>query len=131
MKIFFSILLNASILFVIVYLLNTPAHPDSVLVTPNGFDSWKTYLWGGFVLGLLNFFVRPMLKLFGLPLFFIYPIVALGINAILLLLFEKTMNYILVFPGMTYEINGAINFAIATLIFTVLNVVYSILFSKT
>jgi len=71
-----------------------------------------------------------MLKLFGLPLFFIYPIVALAINAILLVLFEKTMNYIFVFPGMTYEIHGALNFAIATLIFTILNVVYSILFSK-
>jgi hypothetical protein len=34
MKIFFSILLNASILFIIWFLLNNEAHPDAVVVLP-------------------------------------------------------------------------------------------------
>lgn len=130
MKIFFSILLNASILFIIAYLLNNPTHPDAVVVLPAGIDGWKTYLLWGIILGLLNTFVKPVLKLLGLPLFFIYPIVSLLINALLLWLLSKTINDILALPGMTFEINGAINFIIAVAIFTILNILYSILFSK-
>ncbi len=130
MKIFFSILLNASILFIIAFLLNNDSYQNAVVVLPAWFDAWKTYLLGWIILWLLNVFVRPFLKLLWLPLFFIYPIVALFINAILLWLLSKTINNILALPGMTFEINGWINFTIAVAIFTILNIVYSILFSK-
>lgn len=130
MKIFFSILLNASILFIIWFLLNTESYPTAVVVLPEWWNAWKTYLLWGIILGLLNVFVRPVLKLLWLPLFFIYPIIALLINAILLWLLSKTINSFLALPGMIFEINGWINFIIAVAIFTILNIVYSILFSK-
>jgi len=130
MKIFFSILLNASILFIIWFLLNNETYSDAVVVLPAGIDGWKTYLLWGIILWLLNTFVKPILKLLGLPLFFIYPIVSLLINALLLWLLEKTINNVLALPWMTFEINGWVNFIIAVAIFTILNILYSILFSK-
>lgn len=130
MKIFFSILLNASILFIIWYLLNNPSYPDAVVVFPTGIEWWKTYLLGWVILGILNTFVKPALKLIGLPLFFIFPIISLFINALLLWLLSKTINEILALPNMVFQINGSVNFIIAVAIFTILNILYSILFSK-
>jgi len=130
MKIFFSILLNASILFIIAFLLNTETYPNAVVVLPAWIDAWKTYLLGWVILGLLNTFVKPVLKLLGIPLFFIYPIISLLINAFLLWLLSKTINSVLALPGMTFEINGWVNFIIAVAIFTILNILYSILFFK-
>lgn len=130
MKIFFSILLNASILFIIYFLLNNETHPDAVVVLPAWINAWKTYLLGWIILWLLNTFVKPLLKLMWLPLFFIYPIVSLFINWFLLWLLSKTINDILMLPDMKFMINGTINFIIAVAIFTILNILYSILFSK-
>lgn len=130
MKIFFSILLNASILFIIAFLLNNETHPDAVVVLPAWIDAWKTYLLGWIILGLLNTFVKPILKLLWLPLFFIYPIISLLINWLLLWLLSKTINNVLSLPNMIFSINWAINFIIAVAIFTILNILYSILFSK-
>lgn len=130
MKIFFSILLNASILFIIWFLLNNEAHPEAVVVLPTWIDSWKTYLLWWIILGLLNTFVKPVLKLLWIPLFFIYPIVSLLINAFLLWLLSKAINDVLALPWMTFEINWWVNFIIAVAIFTILNILYSILFSK-
>lgn len=130
MKILFSIILNASILFIIAYMLNTPTHMDSVVVLPSWVDWWKTYLLWGVVLGFLNTFVKPFLKLLWLPLFFIFPIVSLFINAFLLWLLSKAINDVLSLPNMTFQINWVINFIIAVAIFTFLNILYSILFSK-
>lgn len=130
MKIFFSILLNASILFIIAFLLNNETHPDAVVVLPIWMAWWKTYLLWWIVLWLLNTFVRPFLKLLWLPLFFIYPIVSFCINGLLLWLLSKTINDILMLPDMKFIINGVVNFIIAVAIFTLLNMVYSILFSK-
>lgn len=132
MKIFFSILLNASILFIISFLLNTNTYPDAVIVLPSGVDSWKTYLLWGIILGVLNIFIRPILKFIWLPFFFIFPIVTFLINAILLWMLSKTINNIIapLWWDMTFEINGAINFIIAVAIFSILNIVYGVLFSK-
>lgn len=125
MKIFFSILLNASILFIIGYFLG-----DAVVVEPSWIHAWKTYLLGWVILWFLNTFIKPILKLIGIPLFFIYPIVSFLINAFLLWLLSQAINNLLALPGFTFEINGWINFILAVAIFTILNIVYGILFSK-
>ena len=126
MKIFFSILLNASILFLIAYFLNTDSETSAVLVS----WGWKTYLFWGFILWLLNVFIKPVLKIIWLPFFFIFPIIWLVINAIILWLLQKAINSALILPDMSYTINWWVNFIIAVAIFTFLNMVYSILFSK-
>lgn len=130
MKIILSILLNASILFLIWFLLNNETHPNAVIVTPEWIDAWKTYLLWWIILWVLNITIKPILKLISLPLFFIYPIISVFINWILLWLISKTINEVLTMQNMTYQINWWTNFAIAVAIFTILNILYSLLFNK-
>lgn len=130
MKIILSILLNASILFLIWFLLNNDSHPTAVIVTPEWIDAWKTYLLWWIIMWVLNTFIKPVLKIISLPLFFIYPIVSLLINWLLLWLISKTINEVLALQNMTYQINWLLNFTIAVAIFTILNILYSLLFKK-
>jgi len=48
----------------------------------------------------------------------------------MLLLIDIIINKILMFDGITYKIHGFVNFAIAVAIFTIMNMLYSILFNK-
>ncbi|MDD2487320.1 MAG: phage holin family protein [Candidatus Gracilibacteria bacterium] len=115
MKIFVSVLFNALILFFITYFL-----PD---VTYSG--GWKLFLIGGLVLGVLNFFVRPVLKIFGFPFIILtFGLFILVINGIILYLLEliiKSLN----FQGVNISIPGALNFVIAVAIFTIFNTIYN------
>ena len=127
MKIFFSIVLNGLILFFIWYFLNG----DGVSVIVEGWQyGWQAYLLGGLILWVLNSTVKPVLKLLGFPLFFIYPIVVLVINAIILWLLGVTLNDILALDGIRYEIIGTLNFIIATIIAAFFNGVFGLLFGK-
>jgi uncharacterized membrane protein YvlD (DUF360 family) len=72
MKIFFSILLNISILYLLTFLLTW--NPDTWLpdwIKVVGW--WKTYVMAWIILGLLNITVKPILKILSLPfLYFFY-----------------------------------------------------------
>ncbi|MDD3793366.1 MAG: phage holin family protein [Candidatus Gracilibacteria bacterium] len=130
MKIFLSILFNALILFAITFLLN--ANPDKGIeagvIVEGGI---KTYIIGGAILGLINITIKPILKILTLPLFFVFlGLVVFIVNGIILWLLDYIFNDILVIPGITYSIKGTINFIIAVAIFTILNMFYSLLFSK-
>ncbi len=139
MKILFSILYNAGILFAMTYLLG-PSIDGSIEAgivlgcwdcSYNSLDAWKTYLTGGIILWVINVTIRPILKILSLPLFFVFfGLVVFIINWVLLKLFDYIVNQLLIIPGVSYTIMGWQNFIIAVAIFTVLNMVYSILFSK-
>lgn len=130
MKILFSILINALILYLMTYLL--AANPDKWIEAGIAVAWWlKTYLLWGIILGLINVFIRPVLKILSLPLFFVFLwLVSILINWIVLKLFDYIINDILMVPWMSYSINWWINFIIAVAIFTILNMFYSLLFSK-
>ena len=125
MKIFFSILLNGLILYIIYYFLGS----ESVIVE-GGEYGWQAFALWGLILWLLNATVKPFLKLLWFPLFFIYPIVVITINAIILWLLWVTLNEILALDGIRYEIIGKVNFLIATIIAAFLNGVFGLLFGK-
>lgn len=139
MKILFSIIYNALILYAMTYLL-WPSLDGQVAAgiqlgcwecSYNSFDAWKTYLIGWIILWVMNITVRPILKVLSLPLFFVFfGLVVFITNAVLLKLFDYIVNQVLIIPGVSYTILGWQNFIIAVAIFTVLNMVYSILFSK-
>ncbi|USN59472.1 MAG: phage holin family protein [Candidatus Peribacteria bacterium] len=79
----------------------------------------------------MNITIRPILKILSLPLFFVFfGFVVFLVNAVILKLFDYIVNDVLIIPGISYSINGWINFIIAVAIFTILNMVYSLLFSK-
>ncbi|PIE85480.1 hypothetical protein CSA08_01840 [Candidatus Gracilibacteria bacterium] len=130
MKILFSIIINALILFMLTYML--AANPEKgVLDGISMSGGWKTYLLGGIILGVINITIRPILKILSLPLFFVFfGLVTFLVNGIILKLFEYIINDLLKIPGVSYNIDGWINFAVATTIFTVLNVVYQMFFKK-
>lgn len=138
-KIFFSIILNASILCFIAFLLwaNPILWVASWVTLACGscsyfsLEAWKIFLVGWLILGLINVTIRPILKLLALPFFlFFLSFTVFIINAVVLKLFSYIINDILVIPWISYTINGWVNFVIAVAIFTVLNMVYALLFSK-
>ena len=126
MKILFSILINALILFVLKYLLNTDVETGiAVAWEPQIYLIWWIILW------LINVTIKPILKILSIPLFFVFLwLVAFFINWIILRLFNYIINQILMIPWMSYSINWWVNFIIAVAIFTILNMFYSLLFSK-
>ncbi len=139
MKLFFSIILNASILYAITYLL----WPNSDKALEAWVALWcqnceyfsiqalKTYILGGVILWIINSTLRPILRILSLPLYFIFLwLVSFFINAIILYVFGYIINDILMIPGVWYEIIWNTNFIIAVAIFTVLNTVYSLLHFK-
>lgn len=130
MKILLSIMINALILFIIAYLLAW--NPDKwteawVIVT----WWWGTYLLLWIILWLINVIIKPILRILSLPFFFLFFWLTVFItNAIILKLFGYIINDILVIPWMSYKIVWWINFVIAVAIFTMLNMIYSLLFFK-
>lgn len=139
MKLLFSIIINGGILFAITYLLwPNPNESIQAGIILGCNDCWylsleamKTYIIGWIILWAINVTIRPVLKILSLPLFFIFFwLVAFVVNGVILKLFTYIINDILIIPWVWYEINGWINFLIAVAIFTVLNMIYSLLFFK-
>ena len=126
MKIIFSILINALILFSMTFLLNTSLETWIIV-------AWwlKTYIIWWIILWLINITIKPILKLVTLPLFFLFFwLVVFIINWIILMLFDFIINNLLIIQWVSYTINWNINLVIAVAIFTILNMFYSLLFSK-
>ncbi len=130
MKIFFSVLLNISILYLLTFLLAWNIEwtlTDWIKVV----GWWKTYIMAWIILGLLNITVKPILKILSLPfsIFFLGLTIFL-VNAIILFLLHYIINTIIAFPWISYLIVWKINFIISVAIFTFLNIIYSLLFSN-
>ena len=126
MRILISILFNSVILWVLTYLLNTEL--ETWIAVAWGI---KTYLIGWVILWLINITIKPILKILSLPLFFVFLwLVAFIVNGVVLWLFDYIVNELLIIPWISYSINWTINFIIAVAIFTILNMFYSLLFTK-
>jgi len=136
MKILLSIIINSLILFVIAYFLQPNSSGTWVIIANwiydyNDIFSWKTYLLWGIVLGLINLTIKPILKILSIPLFFIFFwLVVFIVNAIILYLLDFILTDILIIKWIWYHINWMIEFTIAVVIFTILNMIYSLLFFK-
>lgn len=126
MKIIFSIIFNAFILFALVYFLNTKIETwITVAWEPQIYIIWWIILW------IINFTIRPILKILSLPLYIIFLwLVSLLINWVILWLLDYIINNVLIMPWLAYSINWTINFIIAVAIFTILNMFYTLIFSK-
>lgn len=137
MKILLSIIFNALILFAITFLLwwdNSKWVAEWIVVT------WwiTTYLIWWTILWLINITIKPVLKILSFPLFFVFfGLVSVVINWIVLFLLDYIINIILNIEGFSYTIGWEqfsitwwTNFIIAVAIFSVLNIIYSLLFKK-
>lgn len=140
MKILFSIILNAIILYVIVIFLWENVQewisPGVTLgclnnCSVNSIEAWKTFLLGWIILWLLNTLVKPILKILSFPLFILtFGLISLVINAVILWMLTYIINDILQITWVWYNIIWWVNFIIAVAIFTILNMFYSLLFFK-
>lgn len=131
MRIFISILFNAFILYALTFLLWE--NPAKGIYEPWIVVEWwiTTYIIWGVIIWLINASIKPILKLLSLPFFFLFVwLASLIINGIILKLFTYILNNILMIPDVSYEINWVINFIIAVAIFSILNTLYTLLFSK-
>lgn len=82
------------------------------------------------VLGLLNAFVRPILKVLGFPFVVLtFGLFLLVINGIILALLEKIILALNI-SGIQFSTGGFVNFAIAVVIFTVFNTIYGVFFKR-
>jgi putative membrane protein len=130
MKVLFSILFNALTLFILAFLLWKSA--DGTLPAWIEVVGWfKTYVIWWIILGFINMIIKPILKILTLPLFFVFLwLISFIINGIVLWLFNSIFENVLMINSVSYEIHWTINFIIAVAIFTILNTLYSLLFSK-
>lgn len=139
MKILLSIIINSLILFIIAFFLQE--NPDKNLwpwiilgcweCSYNSIDAWKIYLLWWIVLGLINLTIKPILKILSIPLFFLFFwLTVFIVNSIILFLLDYILTELLIIEWIWYHIDNWVNFIIAVVIFTILNIIYSLLLLK-
>ncbi len=120
MRIFLSIFFNGLILYGLSFFL-----PE--IVATGGV---KLYFVAGVVLGLLNTFLKPILKVFGFPFVILtFWLFSLVINGVILGLLQKIIE-VLNIAGVAYNFGGWVNFAIAVVIFSIFNTLYGTFFKR-
>jgi putative membrane protein len=127
MQIFLSILCNGIILWAMSYFLPLNSVTNTGVLANGGL---QLFFIGGIILWVLNFVVRPLLKLIGLPFIFLtFGLFILVINGIILWLLENIIK-LLSITNVAFEIRGVVNFIIAVAIFTVFNTIYNTFLKK-
>jgi len=110
-KIGFSIAFNVGALYVAVTLL------DEV----NYAGGWLFFVIAGAIIGLLNTFVKPILKFLSLPLIFVSAgFFLIVINALIIWFTDKILE-VLDFSNIDFQIQGVLNFILVAIIFGLVN----------
>jgi len=135
MKILFSIIINSLILFVLAYFLQPNDNWTWIIIANwiynyNDFFAWKTYLLWWIILWLINIVIYPILAILKIVLFIISWIVTIIANALILFSLDYILKNILIVDWIWYNINWIVEFIIAVIIFTILNMIYSLLLFK-
>lgn len=82
---------------------------------------WAFFLVTGALIGLLNTFVRPLLKFLSLPLVMLSAgLFLIVLNALILWLTDQLLA-LLDFTAIDLQIEGAVNFVLAALVFGLVN----------
>lgn len=129
MKILFSIIINAIILYLLAYFMAWNWVVDAGIIVEWW---WKTYLIWWVILWVLNFTIKPILKIISLPFYFLtFWLFGIVINWVVLKSLDYIINNILKMDQVHYIITGSwTNFIIAVAIFTFLNMFYSLIFKR-
>ncbi|MBI2453221.1 phage holin family protein [Candidatus Peregrinibacteria bacterium] len=110
-KISLGIAANALALYAITYLMETVQYEGG----------WKAFLLGGIIVGMLNIFVKPLLKLITLPFLLLsVGLLLIPINAIILALTEKIISTLEI-GNIMFQIEGFTTYIIASIIFGAVN----------
>lgn len=111
-KLTIGVILNGASLYGVIYLL-----PKDIIYT----GGLAFFVLGGLIMGILNSIVKPVLKLLTLPL----QIITLGLSLILLngiifWIFDVIIDT-MVIKGITIQVNGIVTYALAGLLFGLIN----------
>ncbi|HCW32295.1 MAG: hypothetical protein UT55_C0015G0003 [Candidatus Peregrinibacteria bacterium GW2011_GWE2_39_6] len=110
-KVAFGIAFNMGALYVTVELLDK--------VTYSG--GWLAFVVTGVLIGVLNTFVRPLIRFFSLPLILVSGGLFLIIINALILWMATSLLHLLDFSGLDFHIEGAVTFVLAALVFGITN----------
>lgn len=90
----------------------------------------KSLIMWWFFLGLINFLIKPVLRIVWLPIFYLTIIIlCVAFNLATILLFNTMMNTLEI-TSLGVNINWLLNLLFAVAIFTFFNTLYNILFIK-
>lgn len=130
MKLLISIIFNTLILYALYYFLweNESMKLSAWIKVEwwiTAFIFWWVLLW------IINFTVKPILKILALPFFFLFFwLSSILINGATLWLLQFLLNDFLKIEGISYQITDWFNFIIAVAIFSILNIIYSLILNK-
>ncbi len=120
-KIATAIVLNSLALYAVVWLFSKSINYTGGLTF---------FIIGGIVIGLLNFLVKPIMKILSFPLlFFSMGLFMIVINAIIFVLTIHLINAISI-GGSTVSIKNTFTYIFASLILSIVNWVLHILFNR-
>lgn len=110
-KIIIGILLNGLALFVVTMFVTTIQYTGG----------FKFFLVGGVVIGVMNTFVKPLMKILSFPAVLLTAgLFIFVINAVIFWLTMKGINAIHI-PDVTVNVNGALTYFIAAVVFGLTN----------
>lgn len=130
MNLIISIVLNAFILFLLEYFLSWN---ESLWIKPWVIvEGWVlAYTFWGIILWIINSTIKPILKVLSLPFFFLFFwLTSIIINLATLWLLQFLLNDFLMIEWISYKINSWFDFIVAVAIFSILNIIYSLILNK-
>jgi uncharacterized membrane protein YvlD (DUF360 family) len=135
MKILLSIVINSLILFALAYFLQENSNNTWIIIAWGQYEydsvmAWKTYLLWWIILWVINLIIRPILGILKIVLFIVSWFITILANAIVLFSLDYILKNILIIEWIWYHINWLVEFIIAVNIFTILNMLYSLLLFK-
>lgn len=130
MKLLISIIFNTLILYAIYYFLweNKNLWIKAWIVV----EWWiSAFIFGWVLLWIINFTIKPILKILSLPFFFLFFwLSSVFINWATLWLLQYLLNDFLKIDWISYLIDWTFNFIVAVAIFSILNIIYSLILNK-
>ena len=110
-KISLGIAANALALYAVTYLMESVQYDGG----------WKAFLLLGIIVGMLNIFIKPLLKLVTLPFILLsVGLLLIPINAFILWLTERVINTLEI-GNIMFQIEGFTTYIIASIIFGAVN----------
>ncbi len=119
-RVIIGIILNGGALYLTAYALEDVSYQGG----------WMFLVVGAVLIGFLNTFIKPVIKILSLPfIFFSAGLFLIVINALLIFLLKYLLD-VLDISGVSFQISGIGNYITAGLVFGLINWVEHLFFNK-
>lgn len=130
MKLLISIIFNTLILYALYFFMweNESLNLSAWIKVEWGITA---FIFWGILLWIINATIKPILKILALPFFFLFFwLTSILLNCATLWLLQYLLNDFLRIDGVSYHIDWGFNFIVAVAIFSILNIIYSLILNK-